>query len=249
MVLSGFWSITASLTARRPRWPRPRGPWVESTTGAVVGRPSPIWTHSVSSRRSANRTCGFPASGSLRDHAFAHGGSRVDTDGCSRRNTSCALVGMAVSPLIPATRCRNNHQRGRHAPGAALARRLLPCPARRYRQFVDACSTSSFACTCSALRPFGGQRRTRTELTSLSEPDHTCAMHATTRANGTYRYQFLVDDRVVCHGITTDLYRRQREHQRRWPDGHIEQVGDPTSHREAWEWQRDQPADQSALAG
>ncbi len=36
--------------------------WVESTAGAVVGRHDPIYTHSVSSRRSANRTCGFPAS-------------------------------------------------------------------------------------------------------------------------------------------------------------------------------------------
>ena len=40
---------------------------VESTTGAVAQR-------SVSSRRSSNRTCGFPASGSrTRHHAFAHG--------------------------------------------------------------------------------------------------------------------------------------------------------------------------------
>ena len=31
---------------------------VESTTGAVAGRHDPIYTHSVSSRRSANRTCG-----------------------------------------------------------------------------------------------------------------------------------------------------------------------------------------------
>ena len=59
---------------------------VESTTGAVVGRHNPIYTHSVSSRRSANRTCGFPASGSLQDHAFAHGGSRAGADGRTRRN-------------------------------------------------------------------------------------------------------------------------------------------------------------------
>ena len=35
-------------------------PLVESTTGAVVGRHDPIYTHSVSSRRSANRTWDFP---------------------------------------------------------------------------------------------------------------------------------------------------------------------------------------------
>lgn len=78
---------------------------------------------------------------------------------------------------------------------------------------------------------------------------HTCPMSAVTPANGTYRYRFLVDDRVVCHGITTDLCRRQREHQRRWPGGHIEQVGDPTSHCEAWDWKQEQSADKSALTG
>ena len=52
----------------------------------MVGRHNPICTHSVSSRRSANRTCGFPASGSLQDHAFAHGGSRAGTNGRTRRN-------------------------------------------------------------------------------------------------------------------------------------------------------------------
>ena len=33
----------------------------------------------------------------------------------------------------------------------------------------------------------------------------------------TFRYRFLVGSRVVHTGITTDLQRRQREHQRRWP--------------------------------
>ena len=45
-------------------------------------------THAVSSRRSSNRTCGTIASGSLRDHAFAHGKSRVRTDRRTSPNTS-----------------------------------------------------------------------------------------------------------------------------------------------------------------
>lgn len=54
----------------------------------------------------------------------------------------------------------------------------------------------------------------------------------------TYKYRLKVGERVVHHGITTDLLRREREHRRRWPHARIEQVGEPTSHREAWEWER-----------
>ena len=60
----------------------------------------------------------------------------------------------------------------------------------------------------------------------------------------TYKYRFKVNDGVVYYGITTDLQRRESEHRRRWPDGVIKQVGQPTSHRDAWEWER-----QRALPG
>ena len=63
---------------------------------------------------------------------------------------------------------------------------------------------------------------------------------ATPTATATFRYRFLVGSRVVHQGITTDLERREREHQRRWPGGHIEPVGEPTSHAEAWDWERRQ---------
>ena len=63
---------------------------------------------------------------------------------------------------------------------------------------------------------------------------------ATPTTTTTYRYRFLVGTRVVHQGITTDLERRQREHRRRWPGGRIEAVGGPTSHAEAWEWERQQ---------
>ena len=65
----------------------------------------------------------------------------------------------------------------------------------------------------------------------------------------TYKYRFLVGSRVVHRGITTDLERREREHQRRWPKGRIEAVGGPTSHAEAWEWERQQAAGPSSPAG
>ena len=55
-------------------------------------------------------------------------------------------------------------------------------------------------------------------------------------SRNTYRYQLKVGDRVVYFGFTTDLQRREQEHRGRWPNATIEPVGEPTSHREAWEW-------------
>ena len=56
----------------------------------------------------------------------------------------------------------------------------------------------------------------------------------------TYKYGFRVDGKVVCRGFTIDLKRREREHRRRWPNGRIEQIGLPTTHEEAWKWEREQ---------
>ncbi len=64
----------------------------------------------------------------------------------------------------------------------------------------------------------------------------------------TFKYRFKVGGRVVHYGITTDLKRRGREHRQRWPDGVIQQVGRPTSHRDAWEWERQQAFPGSATA-
>ena len=52
-------------------------------------------------------------------------------------------------------------------------------------------------------------------------------------ARNTYRYKLKVGDRTVLYGFTIDLQRREREHQRRWPNARVEQVGEPTTHREA----------------
>ena len=128
---------------------------VESTTGAVVGRHNPIYTHSVSSRRSANRTCGFPASGSLQDHAFAHGGSRAGADGRTRRNNMLgARRAGGESPCRPSRASGTTTGGADHGP----ERRQI----RRHRQFADTSSTSSFAFTCGAFeapRLFGVARR------------------------------------------------------------------------------------------
>ena len=130
---------------------------VESTTGAVAGRHDPIYTHSVSSRRSANRTCGFPASGSLQDHAFAHGGSRAGADGRTRRNNMLgARRVVAVNPLAAHRRASGTTTGGAdHGP----ERRQI----QRHRQFADTSSTSSFAFTCGALRSSSTFRRGQTQ--------------------------------------------------------------------------------------
>lgn len=59
-------------------------------------------------------------------------------------------------------------------------------------------------------------------------------------ARTTYKYRLKVDGEVVHSGVTTDLKRREREHQRRWPTGHVEQVGKPTTREEAWSWEKRQ---------
>ena len=56
----------------------------------------------------------------------------------------------------------------------------------------------------------------------------------------TYRYHFKVDGRIVHSGFTIDLERRESEHRRRWPTGRIERFGPPTTHEEAWNWERRQ---------
>jgi len=59
-------------------------------------------------------------------------------------------------------------------------------------------------------------------------------------AGSIFKYRFKVDGKVVHSGTTTDLKRREREHRRRWPEGHIEKVGSATTREEAWNWERRQ---------
>ena len=73
-------------------------------------------------------------------------------------------------------------------------------------------------------------------------------MSRTKATNRTYCYEFIANGRVVVYGFTTDLARREKEHQRRWPEGQIKKVGGPMSHEEAWDWEQKQRRANSALA-
>ena len=53
----------------------------------------------------------------------------------------------------------------------------------------------------------------------------------------TYKYHFKNRaNRVVQRNITHDLERREKEHQVRWPDGHIVQIGRRTTMAQAKKW-------------
>ena len=55
----------------------------------------------------------------------------------------------------------------------------------------------------------------------------------------TYKYHFKVGNKIVHGGITTDLKRREQEHQVKWPTGHIVQVGNITTEAAARQWEKD----------
>ncbi|HUS71403.1 MAG TPA: hypothetical protein VM075_11600 [Anaerolineae bacterium] len=52
-----------------------------------------------------------------------------------------------------------------------------------------------------------------------------------------YKYQFRVGNKVVHRGITEDLNRRAAEHEQRWPDGHVVQIGRRTAEEAARQWE------------
>ncbi len=54
-----------------------------------------------------------------------------------------------------------------------------------------------------------------------------------------YKYQFKVGNTIKHGGITDDLDRREQEHQQKWPDGHIKQVGRITTEDAARKWETD----------
>ena len=55
----------------------------------------------------------------------------------------------------------------------------------------------------------------------------------------TLKYHFKVGNQIVHRGITDDLERREIEHQQKWPNGHIKQVGRRTTRDAALEWERE----------
>ena len=52
----------------------------------------------------------------------------------------------------------------------------------------------------------------------------------------TYKYNVKVGNKIVHSGITIDLERREKQHERRWPNGHIKQVGYRTTADAARKW-------------
>lgn len=53
----------------------------------------------------------------------------------------------------------------------------------------------------------------------------------------TFKYQFKVGNKLVHCGVTSDLGRREKEHQQKWPGGHIKQVGRRTTEEAARDWE------------
>lgn len=53
----------------------------------------------------------------------------------------------------------------------------------------------------------------------------------------TYKYDFKVGNKIVHSGITNDLDRREQQHKKRWPSGHIVKVGRATTEEAARKWE------------
>ena len=53
----------------------------------------------------------------------------------------------------------------------------------------------------------------------------------------TYKYHFKRGREILHRGITDDLERREQEHQQKWPNGHMMQVGRRTTEEAAREWE------------
>lgn len=54
------------------------------------------------------------------------------------------------------------------------------------------------------------------------------------------KYHYKQGNRIIHTGITTDPVRREAEHQRTNPGGHLEQVGRPVTKDEALKWESTQ---------
>ena len=55
----------------------------------------------------------------------------------------------------------------------------------------------------------------------------------------TKKYVFKIRNKIVHGGITIDLERREEEHKRKWPEGHIKQVGRATTEEAAIKWEKE----------
>ncbi len=59
------------------------------------------------------------------------------------------------------------------------------------------------------------------------------------QSRDTYKYHFKVGNRIVHGGITTDLERREKEHQQEHHEGYIKQVGRRTTEEAARDWEKE----------
>ena len=57
------------------------------------------------------------------------------------------------------------------------------------------------------------------------------------KSRDTFKYQFKIGNKIVHGGMTNDLDRREKEHQQKWPEGHIKQVGRRTTEEAARDWE------------
>ena len=55
----------------------------------------------------------------------------------------------------------------------------------------------------------------------------------------TYKYQLKDGKQVIHRGITSDLNRREREHQAQYPGSQVRQVGRRTTREAALAWEQD----------
>jgi len=55
----------------------------------------------------------------------------------------------------------------------------------------------------------------------------------------TYKYYFKVGNKIVHGGQTQDLEQREQQHLRKWPKGHMVQVGRRTTEEAARKWEQD----------
>lgn len=60
------------------------------------------------------------------------------------------------------------------------------------------------------------------------------------KSRDTYKYVFKVGNKIKHGGISDNLERREQEHQKKWPNGHIKQVGNRTTEEGARKWEQEQ---------
>lgn len=58
------------------------------------------------------------------------------------------------------------------------------------------------------------------------------------KQRNTFKYDFKLNNEILHSGITKDLERREKQHQQKWPKGHIVQIGRKTTEEAAKKWEK-----------